>query len=77
MTKEKKKINVQFGLKLQELRINAGYSQYDFANECNISEAYYGRIERGEFSPTIFLVNKIATCLGITLSELLEGVEKK
>ncbi len=73
---EKYEINIRFGKKLRLLRIENGYNQYDFAFDCDISEAYYGRIERGEFSPSLKTMNKIAQTLGITLSELLKNVDK-
>lgn len=73
---KKEKINVNFGNKIRMLREDNGYNQYDFAFECGISDAYYGRIERGEYSPTLRLMNKIAKTLGITLSELLKNVDK-
>lgn len=73
---KKEKINIKFGNKIRRLREDNGYQQYDFAYECGISDAYYGRIERGEFSPTLKLLDRIAKALGITLSELLKDVEK-
>lgn len=73
---KKEKINIAFGNKIRTLRKENGYNQYDFAFECNISEAYYGRIERGEYSPTLKIINKIAKTLGITLSELLKNIDK-
>lgn len=72
----KERINVSFGNKIRRLRENSGYNQYDFAFECGISEAYYGRIERGEYSPTLKLIYKISKTLGIPLSELLKDVDK-
>lgn len=69
-------INIKFGNKVRMLRESNGYNQYDFAFECGISEAYYGRIERGEYSPTLRLMNKIAKTLGISLSELLKNINK-
>lgn len=74
---KKDKINVNFGNKIRFLRENNGYNQYSFAFECGISEAYYGRIERGEFSPTLKMISKIAKTLGITISELLQDIDKQ
>ena len=50
-----------------------GYTQNDFAEECQISRAYYGRIERGEHSITIETCEKICKTLGITLKMLFEN----
>lgn len=42
---KKEKINIAFRNKIRTLKKENGYNQYDFAFECNISEAYYERIE--------------------------------
>ena len=73
---KKEKININFGNKLRKLRENNGYKQYDFAIDCDISEAYYGRIERGEFSPSLKIINKIAKTLGIPISELVKEIDR-
>lgn len=67
-------INIKFGNKLRKLREDSGYHQYDFAYECDISDAYYGRIERGEHSPSLEILEKISKVLGIPLSELLKNI---
>jgi transcriptional regulator with XRE-family HTH domain len=72
---KKEKINVNFGNKIRRLREDGGFIQYDFAYECEISDAYYGRLERGEFSPSLKLMYKIAKTLGLPLSELLKDVD--
>lgn len=73
---KKEKINQNFGNKIRRLREENGYTQYDFAFECGISEAYYGRIERGEYSPSLKTIFKIARTLGISISDLVKDVEK-
>lgn len=73
---KKNKLNLNFGNKIRFLRENNGYNQYDFATDCDISEAYYGRIERGEHTPSLEIIFKIAKALGISISDLLKDVEK-
>lgn len=73
---KKDKINVKFGNRLRKLRKDSGYYQYPFAFDCGISEAYYGRLERGEFSPTLKMLERISKALGITISDLLKDIEK-
>ena len=46
-------INEKTGLSIRKYREEQGYTQNDFAEECQISRAYYGRIERGEHSITV------------------------
>lgn len=63
-------INIAFGSRVANLRKNAGYSQEQFAFKCNIDRTYVGTIERGEKSPTLNTIQKIADALGISKSEL-------
>lgn len=63
-------INFYFGNNLRKFRESKGYSQDDFASLCNISRAYYGRIERGEHSITLDRCALIAQALGVHISDL-------
>lgn len=72
---KKSDINVKFGNKIRMLRKNNGYNQYDFAYECGISDAYYGRIERGEHTPSLEMITRMAKTLGITTSDLLKDID--
>ncbi len=63
-------INFYFGNNLRKIRESKGYSQDDFASLCNISRAYYGRIERGEHSITLDRCALIAQALSIHISDL-------
>jgi transcriptional regulator with XRE-family HTH domain len=62
--------NIAFGKRVAELRKNAGYSQEQFAFKCDVDRTYIGTIERGEKSPTLNTIVKIANALGISKSEL-------
>lgn len=46
-------INEKIGLNIRKYREEQGYTQNDFAEECQISRAYYVRIERGKHSITV------------------------
>ena len=63
-------INYYFGNNLRKIREVNNYSQEHFAEVCEISRAYYGRLERGEHSITLDTCAKIAKALGIHISEL-------
>lgn len=67
-------INKEIGLVIRKHREERGLSQEKFANYCNVSRAYYGRIERGEFNPTIELCFRISSSLGIRLQDLFEDL---
>nr|WP_232100790.1 helix-turn-helix transcriptional regulator [Gimesia fumaroli] len=65
---------MRFGQRVRELRKEQGYSQENFAYACELDRTYVGGIERGERNLTIRKIEQIADTLGISLSELLEGV---
>lgn len=63
-------VNRAFGKRVAELRKKAGYSQEQFAFKCGVDRTYVGVVERGEKSPTLNTIEKIAYALGISKSEL-------
>ena len=67
-------ILVRFGLRVRELRQAQGYSQESFAAACELDRTYIGGIERGERNLALRNIEAIAQTLGITLSELMEGL---
>lgn len=67
-------INIQFGNVIRKIREGRNMTQEEFAEYCNVSRAYYGRIERGEHSVTLDVCQKISEATGISLSELFEEI---
>ena len=67
----KEKIDTKFGRKVASLRLQMGLSQEKFAEICNIHRTYIGTVERGEKSPTLKTIEKIAIGLNIRISDLL------
>jgi transcriptional regulator with XRE-family HTH domain len=65
------------GQRIRELRSEQGYSQESFADHCGVHRTFMGTIERGESNLSFSNLVKVAEGLGITLSELLTGLEKK
>ena len=76
MARMGKRANIQerFGQRVRELRKERGYSQESFAAACDLDRTYIGGIERGERNVALRNIEAIATALGITLSELMNGV---
>ena len=64
-------INKAFGRRVAELRRKQNLSQEDFAYKCSLHRTYIGTIERGEKSPTLNTIEKIARGLNVTIVELL------
>lgn len=67
-------VNVQFGNVLRKIREGREMTQEEFSELCNISRAYYGRIERGEHSVTLELCQKISEATGLSLSKIFEDI---
>jgi transcriptional regulator with XRE-family HTH domain len=65
------------GQRIRELRSKQGYSQESFADHCGVHRTFMGTIERGESNLSFSNLVKVSQGLGITLSELLSGLEKK
>jgi transcriptional regulator with XRE-family HTH domain len=51
------------GSRMKQKRKELGFTQKDVAKEANISDRYYGQIERGECSPSLEVTDKIAKAL--------------
>ena len=68
-------IQEQFGLRVRELRRAQGLSQEAFADRCGLDRTYIGGIERGERNVSLKNIGVIAKSLGISISELMQGVK--
>lgn len=70
-------INHAFGLAVKELRGKKGLSQEALAFEADLHRTYISQLERGMKSPSLNTMKKISQVLGVSLSELMNLVEKK
>lgn len=68
----KSDVNIAFGKRIAVLRKAKGYSQEQFAFKCNVDRTYIGIIERGEKSPTLNTIEKIALALEMSKKELFD-----
>ena len=53
------------------------HSQEAFADLCGVHRTFMGTVERGESNLSFSNLVKISTALGVTLSEMLSGLEKR
>ena len=65
-------INEKLGIKIRFLRIKIKLSQEQFAELAGMSKNAIGMIERGQMSPTLETLEKIANALKIELKELVD-----
>lgn len=64
--------SIKFGLRVNKLRLDIGISQEALALKSGINRTYIGEIERGEKSPSIKTIAKLANGLGITKKILMD-----
>ena len=62
-----------FGQNVRKARKTAGYSQEEFADLAQIARSYISDIERGKYSPSLTVVDRIAKVLGIAPGRLLDA----
>jgi transcriptional regulator with XRE-family HTH domain len=73
----RRRILTALGQRIRELRARKGYSQEAFADLCGVHRTFMGSVERGESNLNFTNLAKIAKALGVTLSQLLSGLEKR
>jgi transcriptional regulator with XRE-family HTH domain len=62
----------RLGQNLRRLRQEKGWSQETFAFEAKLHRTYVSELERGARNPTLTVIEKLATALGVHASHLLE-----
>jgi transcriptional regulator with XRE-family HTH domain len=67
-------VRTRFGIAMQRMRRERGFSQEDLSGLTEIDRAYVGRLERGEANPTLLMLVRIAHAFGVTLPGLFDGV---
>ena len=65
-----------FAEELRKARENKGLTQEKLGFESGYHRTYISQLERGQKSPTLKAVFKVAEALGIKASELIARVEK-
>lgn len=60
-----------FATRLRELRRRRGHSQAELAEAATLTPTYIGKLESGTSAPTIDTVDRLATALGVAVTDLL------
>jgi transcriptional regulator with XRE-family HTH domain len=63
------------GGRIRDLRTLKGWSQEEFAAKAHVHRTFAGSLERGEKNCSFHALVLIAQCFGVTLSEMLAGLE--
>ena len=65
-----------FGLNVRKRREASGLTQEAASEKANLDPTYISGIERGVRNPSLVSICRIAKALGVSVSELLEGVRE-
>lgn len=61
---------MNLGKTIKEQRVKRGFTQSEFAEKCNISQAYLSQIEKNQKEPNLSIIKDIAQFLDIPLAIL-------
>lgn len=64
-----------FRRRVQEVREGAGMSMYALEQRSGVSREMIALIECGESCPTLFVMRRLAFGLGVSVEELLAGLD--
>ncbi|MBP9669813.1 helix-turn-helix transcriptional regulator [Candidatus Woesebacteria bacterium] len=74
---ERTKFRKELATLVKSVREKKKITQEELADLAGLNSAYIGHLERGVYSPTLYVTWKIAEALGIPLQELLQNFPKK
>ena len=72
---ERDEITRAFGANLRRFRKKAGLTQGELAEQAGLHVNYISGADRGERNLSLVNIVKLARALGVSASDLLEGVE--
>ncbi len=64
------KFNIKLGAIVRELREEQEMSRQTLAEMTSVNEKYIGKIERGESSPSCYIIKKLSLGLKIEFTEI-------
>lgn len=65
---------LKFGKRVRALRLDRGWTQEELAHRSGLNRSYMSEVERGISDVSLSTLQKISKTLGISLSELLNGI---
>ncbi len=69
----KQEFAIEFGKHVRKVRKEQGLTQEELAFKTSLHSTYIGHIETGTYTPSIFVVWKIAEVLKMNLYDFLKG----
>jgi transcriptional regulator with XRE-family HTH domain len=75
MDKSRRQILCAFGNLVKQHRTSLGISQEELGFRANLDRTYISGVERGVRNPSVTAIVCLASGLGLTVSNLLDGLE--
>ncbi len=75
MSIDKKKIAIDLGKKIRNIRINKGLTITELAHSSEMEYKQLSRIELGKINTTVYQINKLAINLGVPIAELFNNIQ--
>jgi transcriptional regulator with XRE-family HTH domain len=66
---------MKLGDELRKARLGAGLTQEELAFKADVSRNYVSLLERGEKSPTVQLLLRLCSALGVKASRIVARIE--
>lgn len=73
--KLRKQFTRKLALHLRAVREEKGLTQEDLAFKAGVNTAYYSHLERGIYSPTMFVIWRIAQALDLKIEQFMKGFD--
>ena len=64
----------QLGMRIAFLREQRGLSQLELAIRASVSKSYMSDLENGRRNPSVKVLQKVASGLGVSLEKLFQGI---
>jgi len=77
MQEQSSRLNSAFGQVIRDARAKAGWTQEQLAHRASLHRTYVGDLENGRKSPTLAVVDALATALGVKAHELIRAAEER
>jgi len=68
------KILIEVGRLIRKHRNSKGWSQEELADRAGLHRTFISSIERGVRNPTVTSLHRIASAMGLTVSDLMDGL---
>lgn len=70
-------LQIQFGNTIRQLRQARGFTQEQLANAADVDRRYMSDVENGRRNISLSVIERLATALGISLTDLFRNLDQQ